>query len=738
MLLSRLSVAARIYAAFSVLIALLGVLVVIAVLGVQTLSASFAGYRDAAAASGAVAEANAALAEARLAVSRYELSPTDSNATRVEEALAALGAAAGGAQAGLVARYGESTGRMIAVDAELARLSTASEEAGVGASDTLAGLIAQTAQSANLNARAAAISGLAMQHLLQMRLSADALMAAPGEAQYRTTVALSEATRARLTELRSIFFKADDVARVDAVLQAVEAYAASLAQAYERLGERLAIGAEIAGIDAELAAAYAVLADAATSERGRINAAAAGNAAQVQTMALIAGLVALAIGLAFAFAIARWLSRSIRQMASATQRMADGDFEVTLPARNEHNEIGQIARALDVFGANGRAVIANAREREAQARVAAHRQALREALQADIGEIVAAAVEGEFTRRLTRDYEVEDFNALAASVNALVETVSRGLAESGAVLSALANADLSRRVTGDYRGAFGQLKADTNALADTLEATLARLGVASHALKRATGEILSGTDDLSERTTRQAAAIEETVGEIEALSQDILANARAAQGAAESALDASHIAHDGGAAMHAATGAMERISASSAKISSIIGMIDDIAFQTNLLALNASVEAARAGEAGKGFAVVAVEVRRLAQSAANASSEVKALIEQSAGEVRDGSRLVGEAAGKLEAILAAIEASSGRMQAIAASSRGQADAIARVTRTVRQMDEITQHNAALVEETNAAIEQTQAQAHELDMIVRDFSGGAAAPTRPGEARRRAA
>jgi methyl-accepting chemotaxis protein len=166
---------------------------------------------------------------------------------------------------------------------------------------------------------------------------------------------------------------------------------------------------------------------------------------------------------------------------------------------------------------------------------------------------------------------------------------------------------------------------------------------------------------------------------------------------------------------------MERITASSSKISNIIGMIDDIAFQTNLLALNASVEAARAGDAGKGFAVVAIEVRRLAQSAAGASAEVKALIEQSAGEVRGGSKFVAEAAQKLAAMLSAARSSNELMSGIARESQDQAASIGEVNAAIRQMDEMTQHNAALVEQTNASIEQTEAQASELDRIVDLFT-----------------
>jgi methyl-accepting chemotaxis protein len=313
-----------------------------------------------------------------------------------------------------------------------------------------------------------------------------------------------------------------------------------------------------------------------------------------------------------------------------------------------------------------------------------------------------------------------ELNALAAGINNLVSTFNRGVTEIGQVLGAMADTDLTQRMEGDYEGAFATLKSDINAVADKLTEVIGQLRHTSGSLKTATGEILSGANDLSERTTKQAATIEETSAAMEQLASTVLQNAQRAKDASVGAMQVTRTAEEGGQVMDAATAAMERITQSSAKISNIIGMIDDIAFQTNLLALNASVEAARAGDAGKGFAVVAVEVRRLAQSAAQASSEVKVLIEQSAVEVKTGSKLVGDAAGKLKVMLEAARGNNGLLESIANDSREQSSAIDEVTIAVRTMDEMTQHNAALVEQTNAAIEQTEAQASELDRIVEVF------------------
>jgi methyl-accepting chemotaxis protein len=309
-----------------------------------------------------------------------------------------------------------------------------------------------------------------------------------------------------------------------------------------------------------------------------------------------------------------------------------------------------------------------------------------------------------------------DITARKTAVNSLGD----GLAQ-------LAEGDLTARLDEPFERDLEPVRTAFNGTVERFASIVTQLRDTSGTLKVATGEILSGANDLAERTTRQAAAIEETSAAMEQLSTTVSENAKRAEAAKAKAALVSSTAEVVGTVMQQSNEAMERISHSSTKISNIIGLIDDIAFQTNLLALNASVEAARAGDAGKGFAVVAVEVRRLAQSAAGASSEVKTLIEQSSGEVNGGSRLVAEAAEKLLSVLEGVRESAGLSDAIAQATKEQSYAIAEVTTAIRQMDEMTQHNAALVEETNAAIEQTEGQATELDRIVDIFKVADEAP-----------
>jgi methyl-accepting chemotaxis protein len=449
-------------------------------------------------------------------------------------------------------------------------------------------------------------------------------------------------------------------------------------------------------------------------------------ARQSQTV-ITAAMVGLAVIAAMVVALYFFIRLSVTGpllslVRTATQIAQDPASVDTVPAMTRSDELGEMARAVAVFRDNGVKVgemsLAETQQRN---RVASERAAMMSSLRAAFGEVVDAAVAGDFSRRVDASFPDDELNDLADSVNNLVATVDAGLEETGRVLAALAATNLTVRMTGDYRGAFGALKNSTNQVGEQLTRIVAQLRQTSRALKTATGEILTGANDLSERTTRQAATIEETSAAVEQLAGTVEQNALHAAEASSKAESVSRSAEAGGTVMSQANEAMVRITESSAKISSIIGLIDDIAFQTNLLALNASVEAARAGDAGKGFAVVAVEVRRLAQSAAGASAEIKQLIERSTGEVAAGSRLVAEAAGRLDGVRDAVRENTVLLEGIAQASRAQASAIEEVNIAVRQLDEMTQHNAALVEETNAAIEQTEGQATELDRIVDVFT-----------------
>jgi methyl-accepting chemotaxis protein len=364
--------------------------------------------------------------------------------------------------------------------------------------------------------------------------------------------------------------------------------------------------------------------------------------------------------------------------------------------------------------------VEHAERAEAANTIALAQVAQTSALNDDLSGVVGRAIGGDFTARVTTSLSDPGLRALAARVNDLIATFDRGIAETGATLSAIARTDLTRRVTGEFPGGLGKLKDDTNSVADRLTEVVSHLRESTTMVRSAMSEIAAGTDDLSKRSDTQASKIEHMAEEIGHLTEITAAIADRAGAADFGAKAVAQAAEDTGRVVAEANDAMSRISASAAKISNIIGMIDDVAFQTNLLALNASVEAARAGEAGRGFAVVAVEVRRLAQTAAGASAEVKKLIQQSTTEVNAGDRLVAEATTRITKMLEGIRENGAAIAAIAEATKVQSETIADISVAIGEVDEMTRSNAQLVEESTAAITRTVDQANDLDRQVDVF------------------
>jgi methyl-accepting chemotaxis protein len=435
----------------------------------------------------------------------------------------------------------------------------------------------------------------------------------------------------------------------------------------------------------------------------------------------LAGLIGLTgFALFGGFALYRGIAEPVGSSTAVMRKLAEGDLDVDVPFTELKNELGEMARAVEVFKQNAIKV------REMNAQEAAL-QAKSADLQSNIGEVVSAAVAGDFTKRITKNYNNVDLDRFAAQVNELVASVDRGVAETRRVISALSDGDLTAGMHGDFQGAFAELRDNVNHTMANLRHLLGQVRVAIETINGGAGEMRTASGELSKRTEQQAASLEETSAALEEITAAVKNSTERATEASHMVDEARRSTEQSSAVVQNAVSAMGRIEQASGEIGQIINVIDEIAFQTNLLALNAGVEAARAGDAGKGFAVVAQEVRELAQRSANAAKEIKTLISRSGDEVQSGVKLVtatGEALGQIQNHVVKINE---HVHSIATAAREQSTGLSEVNTAVNHMDQMTQQNAAMVEESTASSNRLADEASNLARLITRFKLDDTAP-----------
>lgn len=400
----------------------------------------------------------------------------------------------------------------------------------------------------------------------------------------------------------------------------------------------------------------------------------------------------IALGLLFSAAIATSLLVSSRGLTSPIDRLrrrmealASGNATDEVDGVNRKDELGQMAQAVSVFRENALERIRLEQEADANRSLSEKERMARE----------------------------EQKAKEAANTQFAVDNLANAL-------SRLAEGDVSYRISQPFVAHLDVVRENFNASAEKLQSALTRVAENARGIDAGANEIRAAADDLAKRTEQQAASVEETAAALEEITTTVKDSTRRAQEAGQLVAKARTGAEQSGDVVRKAVFAMERIEKSSGEISNIISVIDEIAFQTNLLALNAGVEAARAGEAGKGFAVVAQEVRELAQRSASAAKDIKGLISTSNTQVQEGVELVGETGRALETIVAEVQEINRHVMAIVEAAQEQSSGLQQINTAVNQMDQDTQKNAAMVEETTAASHGLAREASSLNQLLGQF------------------